>query len=315
MARISPRWSALGWHGLYLQIPDGWNIGTVSGDADTGYLRLDDLEMPRVEVRWEPAKGKEPIGQTVDRYLASLTKQSRRKSAPVKVRRDLSLLKAVDEGSERAVECFHWRSEGQDALQAYGLLHRCLTCSRVVFVQVLAHAGESILPIASQVLNSLRDHPVGDTAIWAMYGLSVQIPATYTLKEYRFLTGRVWLRFAGDGAEVEVERLSLADMLLRARSFDEWFQETSGGETLQQTALPSEGFRHPGLIASGTMVNPTAPRGRLRWLPRYRRARSRAFDRCAWHCPASNKLYMIRRLGDAADSEQVLQIARSVECH
>lgn len=314
MTRTSPRWSALGWHGLSFQTPDGWNIGTVSGDANAGYLRLDDLEMPRVEVRWEPAKGREPIGQVVDRYLGSLTKRSRKQATPVKIRRNLSLRKDTDDEPARAVECFHWRSEGNDPLQAYGLLWRCSTCSRIVFIQVMAHVGESILPTATRLLNSLQDHPVGETATWAMYGLHVKVPIAYILKEHRFLTGRILLRFAGDGADLDIERLSIADMLLRGRTFEEWFQETTDGDIARQTALPSEAFRHPGWMATGSMADPTARR-RLRWLPRRWRVRHRAFDRCAWHCPDSNKLYTIRRLSDSADSATVLEIARSVVCH
>lgn len=315
MTRLSPRWSAVGWHGLSFQTPEGWNIGTVSGDATTGYLRLDDVEMPRVEARWEPAKGNEPVGQVVDRYLASLTKRGRKKSTRMKVRRNLDLLNMADDGSGRAVECFHWRSEGEEPLQAYGLLWRCPTCSRSVFIQVMARAGETILPVATRLLNSLQDHPAGETATWAMYGLSVQVPVTYTLKEHQFLTGRILLRFAGGGSEIEVERLSLADILLRGRTFDTWFAETTDGEIAQQAALPAEGFRHPGLIASGSMADPATARRRLRWLPLRRRAKRRALDRCAWHCPDSNKLYAVRLVGSATDAGQVLRVARSVGCH
>ena len=42
MKRGASKWTAVGWHHLYLEMPEDWGIGAVSGDASTGYLRLDD---------------------------------------------------------------------------------------------------------------------------------------------------------------------------------------------------------------------------------------------------------------------------------
>lgn len=313
MRRTTGQWAAVGWQHLYLETPEDWSIGSVNGDAVTGYLRLDDVEMPRVEVRWEQAKGDEPVDRVVDRYLDTLVKKTRRNAPPVKVRRNLSLLKGEQNHEERTAEGFHWKTEGEDAIQAYGLLWRCQVCSRIVFIQVLARVGESILPIASQVLNSLQDHPIGDTAVWAAYGMRVEVPESYVLKEQKFMTGQIVLGFSGNDEELEIKRMSLADMQLQDETFEEWFLKGEG-DVEQQDALPDDVFRHPGIVATGTTVDPETVKKRLSWLP-WRRPRIRQFDRCGWHCPDGNKLYTLRRLAGTANREQLLQIARTLVCH
>lgn len=314
MKRVSSKRTAVGWHHLYLEIPEDWGIGAVSGDEKTGYIRLDDAEMPRVEMRWEPARGQEPIDKVVERYLDNLTKKGRKKAPPVKVRRDLDLIKDDRLLEDRAVEGFHWRIDGEEAVQAYGILWRCEVCARIVFLQILGRAGESTRTLATGILNTLRDHPEADTAIWAMYGMQFEIPVSYALKSHSFLTGQIKLTFTGESSEIELERLSLAEMHLEGRSFDEWFQDTYGHETEDMTPLSGEWLRHPGIQASGTAVDPETVHKRLAWLP-WRKPRKRPFSGCHWHCTDGNKLYMLRQLGEPENPETLLDIARTVKCH
>lgn len=307
-------WTPVGWQHLYLETPENWSVGAVSGDMTTGYLRLDDAEMPRVEIRWEKSKGNEPVGKVVDRYLDTLVKKTKGKTPPVRVRRDLSLLKREEQQEDRTFEGFHWKTEGDDPVQAYGILWRCQVCARTVFIQVLARVGETILPTASRVLNSLSDHPGGDRALWAVYGMRFETPAQYRLKEHQFLTGRLRLRFSAEGDEVEVERRSLAEMQLEGRTFEEWYRDTGDGEVEKEEILAEDTFPHPGLMTSGLVADPASVNKRLAWLP-WRHPRIRRYDRCGWHCPDGNKLYTLRRLAGTEDREQLLQIVRTLVCH
>lgn len=315
MKKSASRWTAVGWQQMYLDTPEEWSIGAVSGNASAGYLRLDDAEMPRVELRWEPAKREEPVDKVVERYLTKLTEKSRKKkTAPVKVRRNLNLIKDEELLRVRKIEGFHWEMEGDDPVQAYGALWRCETCSRIVFAQIMGRDHESIFATSTRVLNSLRDHAEGDTAIWALYGLRFEMPASCTLKDYQLLTGRIALRFAADAGEIEVERLSLAEIHLKGRSFESWFEQTCEGDISEREPLPDEGFRHPGVWASGLAVDPATVHKRLGWLP-WRRPRKRRFDRCGWHCPPGNKLISLRRLGEPHRPEALMDIARTLICH
>ena len=314
MKHSASRWTAIGWRNLFVEAPEDWSIGALSGDDSAGYLRIDDAEMPRIELRWEPVRGQEPIEKVVDRYLAKLTEKKGKKTTPVKVRRQLNLIKEASILENRTIEGFHWETEGDRPLQAYGILWRCSVCKRTVFVQVIGQEHESIFSIAARVLNSLRDHPEGEMTTWGLYGMRFETPATFVLKDYQLLTGRLALRFSGTAGEIEIERLSLAEIQLDDKPFEHWFQQTCDGEILHQETLSGEGFRHPGVWASGKAIDPATVHKRMAWLP-WRRPKKREFERIGWHCADGNKLFTLRRLTDQTDQEVLSRIARTMVCH
>ena len=53
-------WTVFGWAGIQLEIPTTWELSGLSGDQKTGYLRLDDAEMPRLELKWAHTRRKKP---------------------------------------------------------------------------------------------------------------------------------------------------------------------------------------------------------------------------------------------------------------
>ena len=106
MNRGASKWVVTGWHHLSFERPEDWSIGAVSGDFSTGYLRLDDSEMPRFELRWERTRGRESADQVVARYLKNLAGKGGKKAPPVKVRRDLALIKDETVLADRTVEGF-----------------------------------------------------------------------------------------------------------------------------------------------------------------------------------------------------------------
>lgn len=307
-------WTAVGWQHIYIEVPEEWSIGAVSGNHTTGYLRLDDAEMPRVEVRWEPVKGNESVDKVVDRYLNTLVKKSRKKAPPVKIRRNLTLLRDDKQLEDRTVQGFHWKTEGDDAVQAYGILWRCEVCGRTVFIQILGRLGETVQPTATRVLGTLKDHPDGDTATWAAYGMRFDLPAGDVVKDHKFLTGHLSMRFTGDGDEIEVERYSLAKMQLDGETFESWYDEKEDGEVEERNVLPEGLCHHSGAVTSGTTVDPATANQRLGWLP-WRRPKRIRFERCGWHCPDGNKLYLVRRIGKEPDRDRLIQVAQTLKCH
>ena len=314
MNRGSERWSVTGWHQLYFERPDDWSIGAVTGDSSTGYLRLDDKEMPRFELRWERTRGREPVDQVVSRYLKNLAGKGGKKGPPVKVRRDLDLIKNEAVLRDRTVEGFHWRTEGRDPLQAYGCLWMCETCGRTVFAQVLGRGGESIMTLASKLLNTLDDHAREGKAVWAVYGMRIELPEAYVLKQHAFLTGRIELTFERGGARLELVRLSLADMHLENRTFEDWFQDTHGVDMEDWSDFHDNYAGHPGILGTGEGVDPDTVHSRMAWLP-WRRPRKKPLSCCAWHCIDGNRLYVLRHLDETHRPDFLSDVAGTVFCH
>ena len=58
-----------------LKSPTTWELSGLSGDQKTGYLRLDDGEMPRLELKWAPTRKKKPdLHATLDEYFKLIRK-------------------------------------------------------------------------------------------------------------------------------------------------------------------------------------------------------------------------------------------------
>ncbi len=314
MNRGTSKWAATGWHQLYFERPEDWSIGAVTGDFSTGYLRLDDMEMPRFELRWERTRGREPVDQVVARYLKNLAGKGGKKAPPVKVRRDLDLIKNESILQDRTVEGFHWRTEGRDPLQAYGCLWMCETCRRTIFAQVLGRGGESLMTLASKLLNTLDDHARDEKAVWAVYGMKIEIPAAYVLKHHSFLTGRIELTFESGGARLELVRMSLAEMHLENRTFEDWFQNTYGQEIENWSDFRGTPSGHPGILGTGEGVDPETVHSRMAWLP-WRQPRKKPLSCCSWHCIDGNKLYVLRHMDATHQSDLLGEIAVKVMCH
>ena len=62
-------WTTFGWAGITLSIPDSWEIAGISGDQKAGYLRLDDENMPRLELKWSESKRKKRSSCCAGRIL------------------------------------------------------------------------------------------------------------------------------------------------------------------------------------------------------------------------------------------------------
>ena len=314
MNRVASKWAVTGWHHLSFERPEDWSIGAVTGDYSSGYLRLDDTEMPRFELRWERTRGREPVDQVVARYLKNITGKGGKKGPPVKVRRDLGLIKAESALADRTVEGFHWRTEGPDPLQAYGCLWMCETCGRTVFAQVLGRGGESMMTRASRLLNTLDDHARGDNATWAVYGLRIELPSDYALVQHSFLTGRIELTFQLGSARLELVRMSLAEMHLENRTFPDWFQDTYGNEIDNWTDGIGSYLGHPSIRGTGEGVDPETVHTRMTWLP-WRRPRKKPLSCCSWHCIDGNRIFVLRHLDEKLRPDYLDGIAGTVICH
>jgi len=285
-------WKKLGWQGLELSVPDTWDLSAHSGNYRKGYLRLDDGERIRLEVRWEHQKRQVDIGDVVERSLKNAAKEISRKGIEFRSKRHLKT-----SGGEKREECFRWTGD----IQAINLVRQCESCGRVVFVRVLGEVGarEGLLPTAKRVFRELTDHPEADWVLWRALGLNARVRKEYQLSRNRLLAGRIYLCFRGAPGTLEIERTALADRELRGRSMEEW------------TAAR---LKHPERY---TIVVQDTVQGHQLWAAQ-RTKRSRWSARhgpqtlVTWHCEVTNRLFaVVLSRGEVADLSRRARIC----CH
>jgi len=74
------------WQGISVEVPEDWTLGAIGAGERSGYLRLDDRDMPRLEVKWEHApRGSDP--ELVVRRFLNMLKRGRKGQRAEEVRR------------------------------------------------------------------------------------------------------------------------------------------------------------------------------------------------------------------------------------
>lgn len=308
-----PNWYTFGWHGITFDVPKEWNLGKLSGEFRTGksgYLRLDDAEIARVEVEWRESKrGEPPISRFVDKYVQNLEKKAQKRGVELKVNRKSRLLKDRSFLEGKDYDTFTWEAD----YRAYNLTWRCRTCHRVVLIRVLARMEENLSALAAKVMASVQDHSEDGRIFWGVYDLACTVPEGYILEEYALKSGLLGLTFEQKHRSLKVECISLADIALKHVSIGEWFDSfcRKALRDLKYSYEEAEIDGHPGLRVTG------APKSLwkqvFRPVPFVSKRPRRYLDAQAWHCTESNKIFVIqafsKQKGDL--SSEVVDI----DCH
>ena len=300
-----------GWHGIGLEVPLEWNPGKIMGDRKSGEVRLDDAEIVRLELEWKEARGDDRVPQIVDRYVEGLAKTAQKQKGSLQVERRVNC-PGLNLPDMRAVEYFVWESE----YRVHTLACYSPASDRLLFIRVMARSSEDMDEFLPSLFNSLRDTPTDGPQFWALYDLTFTSPPSYALETYELKSGHIRLRFEQGRNALQVDRLSLAEMLLRNCTLPDWYREFFRKD-IRHTNVEIEDTTvcgHPGHLLKGKPESRW--RGLLRPLP-FWRVRPRLHMRgCAWSCLESNKIYVVQSYWKKAENAPDLEACcRSVACH
>ena len=305
------KWTWFGWQGLSFPVPEEWNLGKITGDARSGSVRLDDGEVVRVEAEWRELEGRVPgVTTLVDRYVEKLTKRASKSGARIEVKRRVQL---IPEGSlpDKDWEVFVWRGEAR----AYNLAWRCRTCGRIGLLRVFAKGSEDIGRYAGRIFSNLEDHPTEGRRLWGIYGMVLMVPEGFKLEEHSLRTGHIRLAFKEGGRTLTVDRVSLADIMLRGRTLKDWFLDFFD-KSLRDFERPSfEGttfLGHPGL----RVFAPPKKLWKRPFFPTFDRVRRSLFLRgCIWRCDDTNTLWAVIATSKERDDLLAEEVTKDVSCH
>jgi len=295
-----------GWQGLTARVPADWTLGAIGGDHKSGYARLDDSNMPRLELKWSQAEVN--LDRALDKYLAKLGKKSRRSEIRIDERaRVISRRSKPD----KRLRGFSWRGRERGC----GVIWRCNKCRRTVIAQVIMPQDERDDSLARRILTSLEDHGRDGRATWALYGIQFEAPEEFRLEHQKLMAGYLELAFAsGKRNKLRVCRWGMADVALAERDLQHWYEvDQVRRRDVVWDCAPLAVKGHDGLRVHGH---------RRRFLHRPRRAAERLarlriasdFDGRVWHCPESNRIYSVEAVHH--DNEQMmLDVAESLVCH
>jgi hypothetical protein len=311
-------WVDFGWQGVRLRVPAQWSLGKIEGNYKNGYARLDDASTVRLEVEWRespPARRRRlPIEDLVTKYLSSLEKKAEKTGLEFTVERQARFLKDKRwlEGDE--YETFTWEAD----YRAYNLARVCKQCGRIMLLRVLGKAGESnIAEVAEEIFRSLQDHPTDGSVFWCVYGLEFSVPKEFSLSENQLKSGNIQLTFESKDHVCRVQRLSMANQLLKGTDLTSWYSnffKKQLRDLIYDTHEISESG-HEALAVEGR------PRSRwrqfLRPLPFLNPRPRQYLDGRVWHCEATNKICVVDHLYKKKDERDELcaVLSQGYVCH
>lgn len=296
-----------------MEIPDNWEMGGLSGDYKSGYLRLDDGEIPRLELKWSKARGKKPdLQKVLDEYFKLVRKDFKKKSPSLNIKRNINLVKDESFFENRTVSFFSWKSN----VRANGAIWHCHECKRIVVVQVIGHPKENMRDTTLRILNSISDHPAGYTNLWSAYQLNVEIPRRYRLDKQKLMSGYLLLSFVDGSRTIAVERYGPADVLLKESDLESWFRSAYAkairgyGFTIEEKN--TEYDERILLDGSKTRLIDKMPISPVLLVDKVMRRTS--FAAQLWRCHKSNRIFAVRVVLKGDSAKIAKEVADSIQC-
>jgi hypothetical protein len=297
----------IGWQGITLRVPADWTLGAIGGDRKSGYLRVDDESMPRVQLKW--SQGHINLERKLAEYAKRLTVGKRKRPTGLHVDTEARVISQRSK-PRKDLRTFAWR--GPQC--GMGLLWNCEVCKRAVIAQVSWQRQEQLHEVAREVLASLEDHGTRGWEMWAMDGMAFLVPEGYGLEKWKRMTRYLELTLTRQRALIRVARWGMVPLVLGNRTLLEWYQDQNRGRRdVNWQAQEMEVKGHPAVAAWGE---------RWRLLGRLRKGAARLLRRpptinfaaCAWHCRESNRIYMAEAI--YGREEEILKgVVDSIICH
>lgn len=304
-------WEVRAWEGVLVEVPSQWDIAAISGERKRGYLRIDDQDaMPRVELKWQQSQGFVNIEEVIESYLKDLQKNRSEDGAEIEVDRDASVV-SRREMRKRDLTCFAWSG----GVSGYGAAWYCEDCQRVMVVQVMSRPDEDGRALASSIIGSIEDHPHEGWVTWSTYGLQLQTPERFELREQKLMAGLIQLKFEDKGEEIVSARWGMANVALGTGALEDWAAREIGTlhKGIKLSYEETEFRGHPAVLVSGYFSNP------LKHVQSFvmhvmGKPYPEAVKGWAWHSEEENRLYYVGTLLDENNAELAEEIAHRVAC-
>jgi len=303
----------IGWSGITVRVPEDWALASISVDEKQGYLRIDDRDMARLEIKWVASPGFVDLEQTVDKYLQTVKKGHKPDDQHFSIDRDIRVV-SKRQMKKDSLTTFAWHTQQQ---QAYGAVWVCKQRQQTVIAQVLGRPKEDgLLDTAQGVIRSITDHPTDGWTTWAAYGFVCQIPEDFTLTGQQMYSALLKFSFTRETETIEVGRWGMANTLLQDQTLDQWLQRELGKELRRYKPESDETrFRgHEAVAFAGSRMPPLQGLKRFALHLMGRQAPHKLLGH-AWHCEATNKIFVVHGLLDAANYELADQLRDRIECH
>ena len=223
-ATLTQQTMIFGWQGLSITVPSSWEPTVLDGDWSQGYVRLDNMDAIRLELKWNRLKGNVDATNVRDMLLGTLARRKTGRKAPIEAKAIEQLVDAPN------TSFFRWHGE----VTAIGAVTHCRRCARAVLAQMIFPNGKECRSHAAAVLGSLCEHGDDGRSLWGLYRFRADVDESWKLASWKLSPGYLELSFdRGRGEKLRLRRWGPAEMILANCDLDAWHKRVvlteSGG--------------------------------------------------------------------------------------
>ncbi|MFH0964595.1 MAG: PqqD family protein [Planctomycetota bacterium] len=284
----------IAWHGLALRVPPDWAPSKMTGDLSSGTLVVADCALPRMHLDWTRRRRPPRLERSLARLLARLRAEASRKKAHLRPEERSFALPSDKTGA------FAGWTTGIG--RAFAGVIVCASCGRLTTLRAAYTGEENADALFAAACESFQDHPVDDWLDWSIYRLRVRTPASASLLESSIRPGRIDLTFRDADGPVRIAQFGLARMVLSDGRLEGVFEnEVARRRNAGRLDLREESFDG---------------HDSLRWSPApgLRRSSRDTVGRI-WHCPDSNRVYLVETRSKGPGENGLGSWCRNVFCH
>jgi hypothetical protein len=181
----------------------------------------------------------------------------------------------------------------------------------------MGHLKENLRARTLRVLESIQDHPSGQTTLWSAYQLNAEVPRRYRLEKHQLLSGYLLLSFVDGSRKVGIERYGLADVNLKEHDLESWFR-AKYAKAIRGYGFSIEAGRNDAderltLIGQKTRIIDQIPFTPVLVIDKVMRRKT--FVARLWRCYDSNRIYVVQTTAKRDAAKTAKDIAASIHCH
>ena len=306
---LEPGWTTVGWQGVSVRVPEDWSPVAVSGEGESGYLRIASTDARSLEIKWEETKGTVSVPDALERYFKKLKRTAKRARHELKIKERPKQLGVVRPQNQAPIP-YAWEADRR----ALGAIWHCGACRRLVIAELVGMPDDDLSP-APEILRSIEEHGRDGWNTWGLYGLVVEVPTGYRIESQQLTTGYLKLAFRQRAESLVVERWGLANVVLKDVTAARWFTVREA-QRLGRYRYSSEETERRGHRV-------TRLDGRERLLPAVGRTVQTIsrlslpalhFRGYVWDCPESNKIFAFTGQ-ERKGSDTVQRVFERFNCH
>lgn len=217
----------IGWNGLQLSTPAGWET-IVS--APTHLLFEQDLD-PILEIKWQQSSRSNRAAKLDKGIFETLKKEF---GAPENIHRKSSWAKLLPQ-----YQVTHYSWTGTNSVEILFLV--CPSCNTTLLCRFLQYSTKSRQQI-TEVLQSLCCHNEDTRNRWSILDFSFMVPKTMKLKTFSIAAGFTRLSFEEKGQYIHLCRLAPASQRLKKATLEDTLIQLVGDDRKNVSLTQHEHF-------------------------------------------------------------------------